>query len=96
MRVWLGASCSDLILRSAKRLSKDGSDKKEDVKPHSRGMICPGFCEAAPSKNSEGAGNAGRWPHPQPRTQNKEARTSKVTTGWPKHSGTPCAMVYGF
>ena len=32
------------------------------------------------------------WPHPQPCVQVKKAR-KQVTTGAPKHSGLPCAMV---
>ena len=32
------------------------------------------------------------WPHPQPCVQVKKAR-KQVTTGQPKQSGTPCAMV---
>src|SRR2546429_5402495 len=42
----------------------------------------------------EGAGKAGCSPHPQPRTQTKK-RASVVTTGSPKQSDLPCAMVYG-
>jgi hypothetical protein len=44
-----------------------------------------------PSK-IEGAGNAGCSPHPQPRTQSKKAY-EQFTTGTPKHSGIPRAMV---
>jgi hypothetical protein len=33
-------------------------------------------------------------PHPQPCVQWKKAR-KQVTTGEPKQSGIPCAMVYG-
>jgi hypothetical protein len=39
---------------------------------------------------SEGAGNAGRATHPQPCVQSKKAR-KQVTTGSPRHPGTPCA-----
>jgi hypothetical protein len=42
--------------------------------------------------NEEGAGNAGRSTHPQPRVQNKKAH-ELVTTGSPKQSGIPCTMV---
>jgi hypothetical protein len=44
-----------------------------------------------PSK-IEGAGNAGCSPHPRPRTQSKKAY-EQFTTGTPKHSGIPRAMV---
>ena len=40
----------------------------------------------------EGAGNAGCATQPQPCVQMKKAR-KQVTTGTPKRSGTPCAMV---
>jgi hypothetical protein len=42
----------------------------------------------------EGAGKAGCSPHPQPRVQMKKAH-EQVTTGTPRSSGLPCAMVYG-
>src|SRR5437868_15155672 len=48
--------------------------------------------ESSAQKNQEGAGKAGCSMHPQPRTQQKK-RTSVVTTGSPKQSGLPCAMV---
>ena len=49
---------------------------------------------SCPSGSEEGAGNAGRWPHPQPCVQERgQQRTQVVTTGSPKHSGIPCAMV---
>ena len=41
----------------------------------------------------EGAGNTGCFVHPQPRMQMKKAY-ELVTTGSPKRSGIPCAMVY--
>ena len=43
-------------------------------------------------EGSEGAGNAGCQAHPQPRVQRWKAH-ELVTTGSPKHSGIPCAMV---
>src|SRR5207253_700208 len=51
-------------------------------------------CTNVPPKKIEGAGKAGCPMHPQPRTQTKK-RASVVATGSPKHSGLPCAMVYG-
>src|SRR5205085_8258675 len=53
----------------------------------------PSCCPNYPPK-TKGAGKAGCSPHPQPRTQTKK-RTSVVTTGSPKQSDLPCAMVYG-
>jgi hypothetical protein len=50
-----------------------------DAVPHSRGIIGPSLANSPPSK-SEGAGNAGCWPHPQPCVQMKKAR-KQVTTG---------------
>jgi hypothetical protein len=46
-----------------------------------------------PSKESEGAGNAGRALRPQPRVQNKNKHTSIVTTVTPVSPGIPRAMV---
>jgi hypothetical protein len=43
--------------------------------------------------NERAQGMPGVWPHPQPCVQNKKAH-KLVTTGKPKQSGTPCAMVY--
>src|SRR5579864_4206935 len=45
----------------------------------------------APSK-AEGAGNAGCWPQPMARLQQK--KQAAVTTGPAGSSGTPCAMGY--
>jgi hypothetical protein len=44
-------------------------------------------------KKSEGAGNAGRPKHPQPRMQNLNEHTSIVTTVTPETPGIPRAMV---
>src|SRR5262249_33530444 len=41
--------------------------------------------------NEEGAGNAGCWPQPMARLQNK--KQAAVTTGSAGSSGIPCAMV---
>ena len=47
------------------------------------------FAQASlPSEASEGAGNAGRSMHPQPRVQNKKAH-ELVTTGSPELPGIP-------
>ena len=48
--------------------------------------------ELRPEK-SEGAGNAGRSMHPQPRVRNKIKHTSVVTTVTPESPGIPRAMV---
>jgi hypothetical protein len=66
---------------------------RNDEFPHSRGMICPSLAKQYPRK-TEGAGNTGCTPHPQPCVQKKKAR-KQVTAGTPKRSGIPCAMVYG-
>jgi hypothetical protein len=49
----------------------------------------PGFSRQRPSQ-TEGAGNAGRVTHPQPRVRNKKAHEI-VTTGPPQRAGIPCA-----
>ena len=51
----------------------------------------PEFCQTSP-QNSEGAGNAGRPMHPQPRVRVKKAR-ELVTTVTPESPGIPRAMV---
>ncbi len=48
---------------------------------HSRGAIRPRFCKNRSPKETEGAGNAGRSLHPQPRVRNETKHTSIVTTG---------------
>src|SRR6266478_2395918 len=56
-----------------------------------RHVLRPGLaCIFAPRK--EGAGKAGCPSHPQPRMQNEKAY-ELVTTGLPRSSGLPCAMV---
>jgi len=59
--------------------------------PHSRGSEAPGSCIIRCPSKEEGAGNAGCWPHPQPRVKQKTREF--VTTGQPTHAGIPCAMV---
>ena len=54
-----------------------------------------GIARVLPSntpEKTEGAGNAGCTPHPQPRVQKKKAH-EQVTTGTPKLPDIPCAMV---
>ena len=60
----------------------------------SRGTLRPSFAIPSPSERSEGAGKAG-WPlHPGPPRQKNcaKARDHRYRR---KHSGLPCAMVYG-
>src|SRR5229473_5290572 len=45
------------------------------------------------AQKSEGAGNAGRLMHPQPRVRNETKHTSVVTTVTPERPGIPRAMV---
>src|SRR5438067_13922890 len=55
----------------------------------------PEFCfSRAPSKR-EGAGKAGCSASTRSLARKQKKRTSVVTTGSPKQSGLPCAMVYG-
>jgi hypothetical protein len=51
------------------------------------------FCSNLPPSSSEGAGNAGRSMHPQPRVRNEKKHTSVVTTVTPETPGIPRAMV---
>ena len=55
----------------------------------------PEFCKIIRPEKTEGAGNAGRSMHPQPRVRNKTKHTSIVTTVTPVSPGIPRAMVYG-
>jgi hypothetical protein len=57
-------------------------------------QICPRDASVSRPSKEEGAGSAGCSSHPQPCVQVKKAR-KQVTTGTPKQSGAPCAMVYG-
>jgi hypothetical protein len=63
------------------------------MSPRSRGTMCPSFANTgSPLLTIEGAGNAGRSMHPQPRVRNKK-HTSIVTTVTPELPGIPRAMV---
>jgi hypothetical protein len=53
----------------------------------------PEFSRTSPSE-TEGAGNAGRSSHPQPRVQKVKAH-ELVTTGTPKHPAFPARRFYG-
>src|SRR5258708_32942495 len=64
-----------------------------DTTAHSRGAMRPRFCKNRSPSKTEGAGNAGRSMHPQPRVRNKIKHTSVVTTGPPDSPGIPRAMV---
>jgi hypothetical protein len=58
------------------------------MRPHSRGAMRPRFCECLPLLRTEGAGNAGRTMHPQPRVQMKKAHehSHHGHTGFTRHS----------
>ena len=66
----------------------------DDMGPHSRGRnSARAFANRVPLRE-EGAGNAGRWPHPQPCGQKGvEGPQALVTTGKAERSGIPRAMV---
>src|SRR6266702_3072191 len=53
----------------------------------------PSLARTVRPKKVEGAGNAGRSLHPQPRVRNKTKHTSIVTTVTPESPGIPRAMV---
>ena len=64
------------------------------MSPHSRGALRPSFAfRFALSLNGEGAGKAGCRLHPWAPCNKKHGGR---TTGQPKHSGFPCAMVLRF
>ena len=84
------SACPDVVARHA-RCGK-ASAPAQDILPRSRGADSARALQAGVPRRNKGAGKAGCPMHPQPRTQNKK-RTSVVTTGSPKQSGLPCAMV---
>src|SRR5262249_2348657 len=67
------------------------AEMMREIVPAAR--FASGLCSVVVPQETEGAGNAGRWPHPQPGVGKGRNHTSIVTEGWPKRSGTPCAMV---
>jgi hypothetical protein len=65
MRVWRGAACRDLVLRSAlARVSKDGHAKEDNTTSRSRDAWRPSFSFNPPSSETEGAGKTGCPSHP--------------------------------
>ena len=71
---------------------KPGHDRGGDMTKHSRGMICPSSAKAITLEVQRAQGMPVLRTHPQPCVQVKKAR-KQVTTGTPKRSGIPCAMV---
>ena len=67
--------------------TKSAPTAREHTVPHSRGVKTPELCQQLPSR-IEGAGNAGRSMHPQPRMQNKKAyeHSHHGHTGFTRHS----------
>src|SRR5258706_6426330 len=59
-----------------------------DMHPHSRGAMRPRFCKNRSPRKTEGAGNAGRAMHPQPRVQMKKVHehSHHGHTGTTRHS----------
>ncbi|MGC2778039.1 MAG: LysR substrate-binding domain-containing protein [Bradyrhizobium sp.] len=53
----------------------------------------PKFCSCVALEKWEGAGNAGRWPHPWPASRKECWRQEPQVQ--PRHPGIPRAMVYG-
>jgi hypothetical protein len=65
-----------------------------DARAHSHGANAPESCKNFFALRKQRAqGKPGAQLHPQPRMQSLEMHTSIVTTGSPKRSGLPCAMV---
>jgi len=48
------------------------------MRPHSRGLFSPEFLKFVVPRKTEGAGNAGRWPHPQASWAEKESAHKSV------------------
>jgi hypothetical protein len=70
----------------------------QDTTPHPRGAMRPGHACILRHK-TEGVGNAGCPPHPQPRVRNKTKHTSMVTTvtaGFTRHSRTRMVLTAYF
>ena len=67
--------------------------KSGDKRPHSRGGFRPSLAAVLPSKNREGAGNAGRLAAPAAsRAKTKKAHEHSYHRSAARH-GIPCAMV---
>jgi hypothetical protein len=64
-----------------------------DTVSRSRRMFARAFWERPAPWRSEGAGNAGRPPRPQPRMRYKNKAHGVVTAVTPVSPGIPCAMV---
>src|SRR5262249_46711527 len=74
-------------------VSSDSTVKQQSGhnRPHSRGTKCPSDASSVTPEN-RGRRECGARSHPQPCVQWKKAR-KQVTTGTPKRSGIPRAMV---
>jgi hypothetical protein len=64
-----------------------------DMTPHSRGAHAPGLLRNPHSLDEEGAGNAGCSAAPAASYAKQKSIRAYVTTGTPRHSGIPRAMV---
>ena len=72
-----------------------GRDKNADTPPHSRGANRTRALQEPVSLIKEGAGNAGRATHPQPRVRKDKKAHERSHRGTPTRSGIPCTMGYG-
>ncbi len=73
------------------------TSKNLNVAPRSRGAISPEFCKNRfASLITEGAGNAGRSMHPQPRVRNKKAHEHSHHGHTGNHPAFPAQWFYGF
>ncbi len=70
-----------------------GNDKAHAEPPHSRGAIPPESCKNSVPRKTEGAGNAGRQPHPQPGVREIESTPANSPQVQSDQSGIPRAMV---
>ena len=72
------------------------NDAATDTRPPSRGAICPRFaCRCPPSKENEGAGNAGCALHPRSRVQIARVETHTSIQGSGEHPTFPAQWLYG-
>src|SRR5581483_218511 len=66
---------------------------RQDTTLHPRGTKCPSDASIVSLLKKEGAGNTGCWPHPRALRAKRVHFAHASTTGQPKQSGIPCAMV---
>src|SRR4030088_1882089 len=69
-------------------------DVAKDMRPRSRGTVCPRFAKHSPSKK-EGAGNAGCALHPRSRVQNARVMRTRAYRFSGNTPASPAQWLYG-